>query len=205
MKGLEAEAKERDAILEKRLRTVGNYVHESVPKDNDEVFYSRWTRLRMLTVYVKTNNEVLRKYSPDKAAPNRENCLSHHEVLTRIGGYDPERGQKIVGHRGYCLTGYGLFLNDALANYGKQFLHQKGYTAIQPPYFMFRDHMAKTAQLEQFDEELYKVVESEGRPETDKYLIATSEQPISALHAGEWLQAKELPIKSVKLDMNCIA
>ena len=115
--------------------------------------------------------------------------------MTRIAGYDPERGQKIVGHRGYCLTGYGLFLNDALANYGKHFLHQKGYTVIQPPYFMFRDQMAKTAQLEQFDEELYKVIEDESNKDTDKYLIATSEQPISALHSGEWLQAKDVPIK----------
>ncbi len=53
--------------------------------------------------------------------------------------------------------------------------------------------MAKTAQLEDFDEELYKVVDGE----SDKYLIATSEQPISAFHADEWLIAKDLPIKFV--------
>ena len=116
---------------------------------------------------------MIRKWAPEGFTQEKRDCLSHHEVLTRIAGYDPERGQKIVGHRGYCLTGYGLFLNDALANYGKQFLHEKGYIVIQPPYFMFRDHMAKTAQLEQFDEELYKVVEDETNKETDKYLIAT--------------------------------
>jgi len=54
--------------------------------------------------------------------------------------------------------------------------------------------MAKTAQLSQFDEELYKVSES-GDAETDKYLIATSEQPLSCLHAEEWLQPNQLPIK----------
>jgi len=53
--------------------------------------------------------------------------------------------------------------------------------------------MAKTAQLEQFDEELYKVVDGEAI--NDKYLIATSEQPISAFHANEWLVSKDLPIK----------
>lgn len=56
--------------------------------------------------------------------------------------------------------------------------------------------MAKTAQLEQFDEELYKVTD-DGEKHTDKYLIATSEQPLSALHDGEWLQDKDLPIKYV--------
>lgn len=56
--------------------------------------------------------------------------------------------------------------------------------------------MAKTAQLEQFDDELYKVTD-DGQKQTDKYLIATSEQPLSALHDGEWLQEKDLPIMCV--------
>ena len=60
---------------------------------------------------------------------------------------------------------------------------------------MLKECMAKTAQLEQFDEELYKVVEGENT--ADKYLIATSEQPISAMHDSEWMQEKDLPIKSV--------
>ena len=141
------------------------------------------------------DNALIRTWTPDSVKAEKKDCLSHHEVLTRINGYDPERGQKIVGHRGYCLTGYGLFLNLALINYGLEFLFNKGYTPNQPPHFMFRDYMAKTAQLEQFDEELYKVTEDEKKSDTDKYLIATSEQPLSALHDGEWLQAKDLPIK----------
>lgn len=55
--------------------------------------------------------------------------------------------------------------------------------------------MAKTAQLSDFDDELYKVTEHKDKPETDKYLIATSEQPISALHSEEWLGGQDLPIK----------
>lgn len=58
---------------------------------------------------------------------------------------------------------------------------------------MLKDFMAKTAQLEDFDEQLYKVVDGDAK--NDKYLIATSEQPISAYHADEWLIAKDLPIK----------
>jgi seryl-tRNA synthetase len=44
-----------------------------------------------------------------------------------------------------------------------------------------KSEMAKTAQLSDFDEALYKVTENEADPSTDKYLIATSEQPISAM------------------------
>ncbi|RKF82819.1 Serine--tRNA ligase, cytoplasmic, partial [Golovinomyces cichoracearum] len=96
-------------------------------------------------------------------------------------GYDPERGVKVVGHRGYFLKKWGVFLNQALINYGLEFLDSKGYTPLQTPQFMLKDYMAKTAQLEQFDEELYKV--TDGVAQNDKYLIATSEQPISAFQA----------------------
>jgi seryl-tRNA synthetase len=125
----------------------------------------------------------------------KRDVLSHHEVLVRLDGYDPERGVKVVGHRGYFLRNWGVFLNQAMINYGLEFLSARGYTALQTPQFMLKDYMAKTAQLEQFDEELYKVID--GDAQNDKYLIATSEQPISAFHADEWLLAKELPIKYI--------
>jgi len=44
-----------------------------------------------------------------------------------------------------------------LISYGLDFLRKKGHKKIQPPFFMNKDVMAKTAQLDQFDEELYKV------------------------------------------------
>lgn len=56
---------------------------------------------------------------------------------------------------------------------------------------MKKDMMAGVAQLEQFDEELYKV----GGDAEEKYLIATSEQPICGFHYGEWLDEKQLPYK----------
>ncbi len=48
-----------------------------------------------------------------------------------------------------------LFRNQALINYGLQFLYGKGYNPNQPPFFMNRTQMAKTAQLSEFDEELF--------------------------------------------------
>jgi len=88
------------------------------------------------------------------------------------------------------LQGCGVMLNQALINYGLSFLSTRGYTPLQPPFFMKKEIMAETAQLSEFDEALYKVVAGDGE---DKYLIATSEQPISAFHRGEWLREAELP------------
>lgn len=170
-------ASEKDAVLQKKVKSVGNIVHESVPVSDNE-----------------DNNRIERTWAPEGVTVEKKDCLSHHEVLLRLDGYDPERGSKIVGHRGYFLRQWGVFLNQALINYGLSYLAEKGYTPLQTPQFMLKDYMGKTAQLEQFDDELYKV--SEGTDtKLDKYLIATSEQPISAYHADEWLLAKELPIK----------
>ncbi|EFY91507.1 putative serine-tRNA ligase, cytosolic [Metarhizium acridum CQMa 102] len=177
-KALVESAVEKDALLKAKIKTVGNYVHDSVPVSNNE-----------------DNNVVERTWAPEGATvEKRSNVLSHHEVLLRLDGYDPDRGVKVVGHRGYFLRQWGVFLNQALINYGLEFLSQRGYTPLQTPQFMLKDYMGKTAQLEQFDEELYKVTDGEAK--NDKYLIATSEQPISAFHADEWLIPKDLPIKA---------
>lgn len=100
------------------------------------------------------DNALIRDWKPEGFVEEKKECMSHHEVLHRLAGYDSERAVKIVGHRGYCLTGMGLFLNLALVNYGLEFLYNKGYQPNAPPYMMLREAMAKTAQLEQFDEEL---------------------------------------------------
>ncbi|KAI9891295.1 MAG: Cytosolic seryl-tRNA synthetase [Vezdaea aestivalis] len=173
---LEEAAAEKETQLNRKIKTIGNVVHDSVPISNDE-----------------DNNSIIRTWAPEGVPTEKRKCLSHHEVLLRLDGCDFARGVKVVGHRGYFLKGVGVRLNQALINYGLEFLASRNYTEIQPPYFMLKQYMAKTAQLEQFDEELYKVVD--GEDSSEKYLIATSEQPISALHAGEWLLEKELPLR----------
>lgn len=182
-KALTETEQKADADLRYKVNQVGNLVHDSVVDSLDE-----------------ENNELVRTWKPEgyevaqvAAATGAEAKLSHHEILLRLDGYDPERGVRIVGHRGYFLRKWGVFLNQALINYGLAFLYEKEYLPLQAPVMMNKDVMAKTAQLSQFDEELYKVLDGDD----EKYLIATSEQPISAYHAGEWFEspAEQLPIR----------
>lgn len=183
-KALIEKEQKADAALRYKVNQVGNIVHDSVVDSMDE-----------------DNNEIVKTWTPASykeceqvaAATGAPAKLSHHEILLRLDGYDPERGVKIVGHRGYFLRQWGVFLNQALINYGLSFLHGKGYLPLQAPVMMNKEVMAKTAQLSQFDEELYKVIDGDD----EKYLIATSEQPISAYHSGEWFEspAEQLPIR----------
>jgi seryl-tRNA synthetase len=186
-KNLLEESREREEIrlnavweeLNTKLVSIGNIVHESVNVSNNE-----------------ENNRVIRNWKPENYAHEmrdvqQHDLLIHHEILAKIEGYDPERGANVMGHRGYYLTGYGVLLNQAIINYGLNFLWKKGFKLIQTPFMMKKDIMAETCQLSQFDEELYKVM-GDG---IDKYLIATSEQPLSAFHRHEWLDPKTLPLK----------
>lgn len=173
-----------DKDLRNKVCQVGNIVHPSVVVSNDE-----------------ENNELVRTWKPADVeavgslatATGKPASLSHHEVLLRLDGYDPERGVKISGHRGFFFRNYGVFLNQALINYGLSFLASKGYIPLQAPVMMNKDVMAKTAQLSEFDEELYKVIDGDD----EKYLIATSEQPISAYHSNEWFEKpqEQLPVR----------
>ncbi|KAI0705334.1 serine-tRNA ligase [Earliella scabrosa] len=171
------EAKDLEAKMRQRASTVGNIVGKDVPVSMTE-----------------DDNKTLRTWHPEgKEVEKKTDIMPHHEVLLRLDAMDLERGAKITGHRGYFLTNDGIDLNQALISYGLDFLRQRKYKKIQPPFMMNRDVMGKTAQLEQFDEELYKVIAAED----EKYLIATSEQPISAFHSDEWFDSpeKQLPIQ----------
>ena len=68
-----------------------------------------------------------------------------------------------------------------------QTLIAKDFTPLYTPFFMRKDGMQEVAQLSQFDEELYKVTgkgseKADDKSVDEKYLIATSEQPIAAFH-----------------------
>jgi len=161
---------ELEAQCEKLILSVGNIVHESVPVSDNE------------------DNNVVHRVIGTKR--EQTGLLHHHEVLHRLHLADLERGVGVAGHRAYFLRGMGVKLNQALINYGLDFLEARGYTQLQTPFFMNQDAMAKTCQLaSEADENLYKLTGE------NAYLIATSEQPISAFHQNEWIMESELPIR----------
>lgn len=55
------------------------------------------------------------------------------------------------------FQGPGLLLNQALIAYACAFLRKMEYTMMQPPFFMKQSVMGAVAQLEDFDDALYKV------------------------------------------------
>uniref|UniRef100_A0A8C7Y511 Serine--tRNA ligase, cytoplasmic n=1 Tax=Oryzias sinensis TaxID=183150 RepID=A0A8C7Y511_9TELE len=162
------------------LREIGNLLHPSVPISNDE----------------DADNKVERTWGDCSA----QKKYSHVDLVVMIDGYDGERGAVVAGSRGYFLKGPLVFLEQALINYALRILHSKKYTMLYTPFFMRKEVMQEVAQLSQFDEELYKVIgkgseRSDDSSLDEKYLIATSEQPIAAFLREEWLKPEDLPIR----------
>lgn len=169
----ELEAKEAELIAsrDKTLGQIGNLVPDDVPVHDDEDYN------RIEATWGEFERE--------------DWMLSHYDLTQMAGIANTVKGSEVAGSRGYFLTGYGVLLNQALISYAIHFLRKRGYTNLQTPFVMNKSIMGKVAQLSDFDEQLYKV---SGAGE-DQYLIATSEQPICAYHANEWLNEKQLPIK----------
>ena len=165
---------ELQAQLNAKIISIGNLVHDSVPNSLDE-----------------KDNALIRTHGGDFITGKPTAPLTHDVILRRLNAFDMERGSNIAGHRGYFLRDWGVILNQALINYGLAFLRKRQYSILQTPFMMKREVMAETAQLSEFDEALYKV----SGDAVDMYLIATSEQPISAFHRGEWLEPKDLPLR----------
>lgn len=188
LKDLELDTASCQVKRDEKLKLLGNVVDPSVPFSNVE------EDNEVVEVWPRQDMSLPCPISGFRHCPNRAvaEAATHEELLWRIGGYDPERGAKVAGSRGYFLEDVGVMLNQALLNFGLAFLRQRGYRAMQPPYFMRRNLMSDLAQLSDFDEQLYKVNKGE-TDEAEKYLIATSEQPLCALHSKEILEEETLP------------
>jgi len=124
----EAEQKALKIEVDRLVGTIGNLVEAGVPVSQDE----------------DKDNLVVRKWGVPR---DPAGMLNHHDLLWRIGGYEPERGAQIAGHRGYFLKDAGVLLNQAFINYGIAFLRKRNYNVLQPPYMMKKDMMAGVRQL----------------------------------------------------------
>ncbi|KAJ7135385.1 hypothetical protein C8R43DRAFT_1020813 [Mycena crocata] len=120
------------------------------------------------------DNVTLRTWHPEQETvepPVKTGIMPHHEVLLRLDAMDLDRGAKIAGHRGYFLTNDGIDLNPLSSRTGSSFCDRGATRRYSRRNFIGSDD--------------------------EKYLIATSEQPISAYHSDEWFEQPEaqLPIK----------
>lgn len=136
-----------------------------------------------------TCNKVIRK----NGEPTKFNFKpkDHIELGKLLDIIDFERGVKVAGFRGYFLKNEGAILQMAVLNFALDHLRQKGYQMVLPPIVNKRMAFEGTGWFPWGEEETFKI-ENE-----DLYLAGTAEVPVTALHAGEIFDLKDLPKKYV--------
>ncbi|MDY6789157.1 MAG: serine--tRNA ligase [Candidatus Nanohaloarchaea archaeon] len=156
---------------------VGNILHSSVPKGEDE-----------------EDNKEVRKYGekPDKGFE----VVPHADIVKQLDLADTEKAGEVTGSRFYYLKKDLVMLNLALQKWALEKLIEEGYTPMQTPYILGHEAMSAAAELEDFEDQLYKI---EGE---DWYLIATSEQTLASYHFDEILEPEDLPMKYTGLSTN---
>jgi len=170
IKEYDEELKEIEKKLEDMVLNIPNIPHESVPlgnNDEDNVTVRKWGEPRKFD------------FEP----------LAHWDIGEHLNILDFERGAKITGARFTVYKGAGARLERAIINFMLD-LHtgEHGYTEIFPPFMVHRDSMIGTGQLPKFEEEAFKV------NNTEYYLIPTAEVPVTNLYRGEILDGEKLPI-----------
>ena len=164
---------EQNNIEKKYLKlatSIPNLIHESVPIGEDE-----------------ESNKEIKKWGN---IPEFDFKIKDHiDISEDLDLVDLERAAKVAGARFYYLKNDLVRLNQALINFGLDFLREKGYSAIQPPYMINRESMEGAVIAEDFEEVIYKI------DNQDLYMIGTSEHAMAAMHSKEIIEGKDIPKK----------
>ena len=155
--------------LKHNLMHLPNILHESVPKGETE-----------------EDNKVLKK----SGKPSKTKTESHVDIMEEYDLADLSRAAKISGARFWFLKGELAMLDFALQKYAIDFMHNRGYTILHPPFMMNKRAYEGVTDLKDFEDVMYKVEDE------DLYLIATSEHPLTAMFMDEVFEEDALPIKS---------
>src|SRR5208337_4949408 len=170
IKRLEDESQKLEHNITNILLTLPNIIDESVPFGVDE-----------------NGNIEIKKWG-DRPEFNFT-PKDHIDLASKLRLIDLERAAKVAGARFYYLRGDLVKLNYAVLKFALDFIAKKGFTLIQPPFFLRRDAIGGAVALSDFEDVIYKIQDE------DLYLIPTSEHALLAQHMGEILDGKILPLR----------
>lgn len=167
---LNGELGQVEKSLREKILAIPNVPNETVPvghDDSDNVEIRRWGEPQIFD------------FSPK----------AHWDLGKELNILDSERAAKVSGTRFHFYKGLGAKLERALINFYLDTHSSRGYTEILPPYIVNRTSMTGTGQLPKFEEDAFKLTDS------DFFLISTAEVPVTNYFRDEILEGKDLPVK----------
>lgn len=112
----------------------------------------------------------------------------HLDILENLNGIDLDSARRTSGQGFYYLLGDIARLHSAVLTYARDFMIDKGFTYVIPPYMIRSDVVSGVMSFEEMDGMMYKI---EGE---DLYLIGTSEHSMIGRFMNTVLDEKELPL-----------
>ena len=111
----------------------------------------------------------------------------HLEIGTELGLIDMEAGARLSGSRFAYLKGDLVILELALVRFAMELARAEGHEPVVPPVLVREEALEGTGFLPGDRDQIYEV------PKDELFLAGTSEVALAGLHAGEILEAEELP------------
>lgn len=167
-----SELEPREAEIAARIRdimlTIPQMMDPSVPIGKDD----------------SCNVEVQRYGEP--VVPDFE-IPYHTEIMERLNGIDLEAAGKVAGNGFYYLLGDVARLHSAVLSYARDFMIDRGFTYVIPPYMIHSDVVTGVMSFPEMDAMMYKI---EGE---DLYLIGTSEHSMIGRFIDSLNDEEKLP------------
>ncbi|WP_314157896.1 serine--tRNA ligase [Stomatobaculum longum] len=167
-----SELEPREAEIAARIRdimlTIPQMMDPSVPIGKDD----------------SCNVEVQRYGEP--VVPDIE-IPYHTEIMERLNGIDLEAAGKVAGNGFYYLLGDVARLHSAVLSYARDFMIDRGFTYVIPPYMIHSDVVTGVMSFPEMDAMMYKI---EGE---DLYLIGTSEHSMIGRFIDSLNEEEKLP------------
>ena len=166
---IEKEEENLSQELRKRMLVIPNIIDPSVPIGKDD----------------SENVEVKKYILPwDKGFE----IPYHLDILERVHGIDLDAARKVAGNGFYYLTGDIARLHEAVIAYARDFMINKGFTYVIPPFMIRSNVVTGVMSFAEMDQMMYKI---EGE---DLYLIGTSEHSMIGRFIDTITDQDKLPI-----------
>jgi seryl-tRNA synthetase len=113
----------------------------------------------------------------------------HLEIGTRLGLIEMEKAAELSGSRFAYLKGDLVLLELALVRFAIDLVRAEGHEPVVPPVLVREEALEGTGFLPGDRDQIYEI------PKDELFLTGTSEVGLAGLHAGEILDAAELPLR----------
>ncbi len=111
----------------------------------------------------------------------------HTDIMERFNGIDLDAARRVAGNGFYYLMGDIARLHSAVLAYARDFMIDRGFTYVIPPYMIHGNVVSGVMSFPEMDAMMYKI---EGE---DLYLIGTSEHSMIGKFIDQLLPEDEMP------------